>query len=407
MMRVSQSPRRTVEEASDEIPETMPEPTFHVFPNLPNELKAEVIEALMNDHHSPSVASQEPSTCPNLNPWLAQCLSMFYTSRATVANVCLTSRLMRSIAEPILYRHFCLHQYWLRGSRYSVDMIEVLAGFVATLHERPQLARMVRQVEIIETCDPDFESYMEFGQLPERLRKRLRISVIDASPSNVPYHYDAQPPTMPDDWADMPISLSLFAGLVQFLIIMSRSIELLKLEIASGHYGFSWIPFGRDMKNSWPIPTLKGFRIRHNGNKRIIASDFVSLEQPEMARDMMLPLFCPNLVDLDLDVWTHVDELTAKLANIRFLAVRDVFMHQRDFRNLVKMCVGLETFIYQSVSRRATEEAREIMEALEELMTTQIYGAEREITPREMQESLMEQKDTLKYLEICRGTFPT
>ncbi|KAK1621518.1 hypothetical protein BDP81DRAFT_456120 [Colletotrichum phormii] len=378
----------------------MPMQAFHRFPALPTEIQRFIIKAVASKHYSPPISDPIQSTCPNLRPKGGRRRE----AQATLANACLVSKHLKALAQPLLYRHFCLSISWpSKNLKFCSKDFLALANFVATINDKPILANMVREVEIIENrISESVDDSSAFGPIPTDLKARLHEVEADGHKfDSTRFIKDMGPAAL--------------CALIQILVLKARKIELLKLVLLNETDTVVWRPllehiiWVREQAHgrAWNLPNLEGFRIKHSdddNDDHWEHKDGMSLSNPIVAKELMIPLSSPNLEEFCFDRCDAVDSQLPVLKKLRYLGAQNVFLKYKELESILKMSSNLEIFSYYSASLVDTWRERNVYNFQE----SEAWGTEAcpyEVTPREMSILLLRHKKTLRTIHIFRRSF--
>ncbi|KXH28247.1 hypothetical protein CSIM01_09765 [Colletotrichum simmondsii] len=369
----------------------MPIQIFHRFPALPTEIQRLIIEAVVSEHYSPPISETIQGTCHNIKASGTRRRE----AQATLANVCLVSKHLKALAQPVLYRHFCLSFSWpgWSGAKFCSKGFLVLANFVATINDNPVLANMVHEVEIMGKRDFGPNGWGEDD-----------TQTYDPIPTDLKLVFTRLRPTV------TPVCI-----LIQVLVLKARNIELLKLIMLNVSDNNVWRPLFdhithlRDQAQShvWTLLNLKGFRIKHSDDDdknswRDGHKDGMSLLDPITAKELMIPLSSPRLEELCFDRCQLVDRELPKLRKLRYLGAQNIFLSYKEMRSILNMSSTLEVFSYYSAA--LIDSGRE-RNNVYDIYEHEAWGTEAcpfEVTPREISVLLLRHRKTLHTIHIFR-----
>ncbi|KXH68907.1 hypothetical protein CSAL01_04056 [Colletotrichum salicis] len=340
----------------------MPMQAFHSFPALPTEIQRFIIEAVASKHYSPPISDPIQSTCPNLRPKGGRRRK----AQATLANACLVSKHLKALAQPLLYRHFCLYISWpSQNLKFCSKDFLALANFVATINDKPNLANMVREVKIIENrISESVDDSSAFGPIPTDLKARLHEVEADG------HKFDS----------------TRFIKDIGPLVLLNETDTVVWRPLLEH---IIWV---REQAHgqAWNLPNLKGFCIKHSNDDnddRWEHKDGMSLSNTIVAKELMIPLSSPNLEEFCFDRCDAVDSQLPVLKKLRYLGAQNVFLRYQEMESILNMMERRNVYNFQESKAWGTK------------------ACPYEVTPREMSILLLRNKKTLRTIHIFRRSF--
>lgn len=245
----------------------------------------------------------------------------FRTERSgleTLKSLCLTNKLLYSVAQPILYHHLSPF-YW----NWNTRVTPLIVPFIRTLHQDPSLGEFTKALDMRYIIPAETED-SRLLPLLQSLAVKLQIS---------PFH-------IPDD--DLSEN-GLGKLIMNMLLCLTPNIETACLGIIPG-WDFSLLASVLADKaqkmGTYPLQSLKT----------------LSLTGPPVLRNMAafrgidtLLANAPNLQDLRLEELTYCPP-GHLIRNIRRLELHHVQLSDADMEEMLHHCTELQEFHYSDIS---------------------------------------------------------
>ncbi|KAF9871722.1 hypothetical protein CkaCkLH20_10656 [Colletotrichum karsti] len=331
---------------------------------------------------------------------------------SALAALCIASRHTRSLAEPLLYREFCHHELWMNtGPKY----FDKLAGFVWTLHQRPELGKLLQRVRMRDYTAPDWPGFSklnnpgyphdhdDFLLAPQPCADKLqdladRVDVIAYSPVD-------------RAWVEQRVPMRRSAILLQLLLVKTPNLEELFMETLSGSWDIcSWtllqehVIAARVLSPHSAFPHLKTLTVHH-----ALEDDFnwglqLSTTIKRFSAQLSVILGSRNVEELSLDQCVHVGPIPM-FTHLTSINLWYCHLARSDIKRLLSSCDGLRSFSYEAASYSNRHATLMYITSHPQGFIDE-FDAQMQATPREMQSALMRHKDTLEAVEIRQLLLP-